>query len=235
MAIPVAAIGAIAGLASAGINAFMSARDRRRAERALAAMGPRQGLRVPSQIQAALEDTLKRSKMYQGFSQAELNQMRSAQARQNATMFNRAAGIGSSPMALQAIAANTDARNWANVAAQSAAMNRAGQSADYGRYLQMAGLAGQYDFAGQKDTLAYRDLVESNLGESIRTSRQNQADLISGMGLMGMQMAVEPSLWGSGSSNRMGSYGSGIGSTPGGFTSPGLLNRRSSIFQPLNL
>jgi hypothetical protein len=195
MAIPVAAIGAIAGLASAGINAYMSYRDRRRAENALAAMGPRGKLTVPKEVLGAYQERMRRSKMYQGFSQAELNQMRSAQARQNATMFNRAAGIGASPMALQAMAANTDARNWSNVAAQNAAMNRQGQRADLEAADQLAGAIGRYDFASQQDTMGYRDLTERTLGESISRSRQNTADMISGVGGLGMGMAVQPKLW----------------------------------------
>lgn len=191
----VAALGAIAGLASTGINAYLSYRDRRRAEKALAAMGPRGKLTVPKEILSAYQERLRRSKMYQGFSQAELNQMRSAQARQNATMFNRAAGIGASPMALQAIAANTDARNWSNVAAQSAAMNREGQRSDLSAADQLAGDVSRYGFVSQQDTMGYRDLTEKTLGESISRSRQNIADIVSGVGSLGATMAVEPDLW----------------------------------------
>jgi hypothetical protein len=191
----VAALGAIAGLASTGINAFLSFRDRRRAEKALAAMGPRGKLTVPKEILGAYQERMRRSKMYQGYSQAELNQMRSAQARQNATMFNRAAGLGSSPMALQAMAANTDARNWSNVAAQNAAMNRQGQREDLNAADRLAGDVGRYGFASQQDTMGYRDLTERTLGESISRSRQNTADIISGVGSLGATMAVEPDLW----------------------------------------
>lgn len=197
MALPVAAIGAIAGLASTGINAYLSYRDRRRAEKALAAMGPRGKLTVPKEILSAYQERLRRSKMYQGFSQAELNQMRSAQARQNATMFNRAAGIGASPMALQAMAANTDARNWSDVAARNAAMNREGQRSDLAAADQLAGAIGRYDFASQQDTMGYRDLTEKTYGEAISRARQNTADAISGIGTMAMNMAVEPELWNS--------------------------------------
>jgi hypothetical protein len=98
-------------------------------------------------------------------------------------------------MALQAMAANTDARNWSNVAVQNAAMNREGQRSDLAAADQLAGAIGRYDFASQQDTMGYRDLTERTLGESISRSRQNTADMISGVGSLGMGMAVEPKLW----------------------------------------
>lgn len=198
MAIPVAAIGAIAGLASAGINAYMSYRDRRRAERGLAALGKRPELTVPKEILSAYQERLRRSKMSQGFSQAELNQMRSAQARQNATMFNRAAGIGSSPMALQAIAANTDARNWANVAAQNAAMARQSRSSNLAAADALAGQVGQYRSMQERSVLGNYDAQQQAYGQAIQQARQNQANAISGIGSLGMTMATSPELWGYG-------------------------------------
>ena len=191
----VGAIGLGLGLASAGVSAIMSSRDRRRAQRALAALGKRPELTVPKEVLAAYQERLRRSKMYQGFSQAELNQMRSAQARQNATMY-RAAGLGSSPMALQAIAANTDARNWAKVAADNAAMNRQGQMADLSAADALAGRVGEYGFMQQKSVLGNYDALQQAYGESIRQSRQNDANAIAGIGTLGMSMATKPELWG---------------------------------------
>ncbi len=195
MPIPVAAIGAIAGLASAGINAYASYRDRRRAERALAALGPRKSLTIPKEILGAYQERLKRSKMYQGFTQAELNQMRSAQSRRQATLFNRAAGIGSSPMALQAIAANDEAAGWERVAAQNAAMNRQGQAVDRSAADALAGQVSQYGFNIASGDQAYRDLTERTLGNVIAQQNKNISDMFSGIGQFGMTMATDADLW----------------------------------------
>ena len=190
------AIGAGLGLASAGVSAIMSSRDRRRAQRALAALGKRPELTVPKEVLAAYQERLRRSKMYQGFSQAELNQMRSAQARQQATLFNRASGIGSSSMAMQAIAANNAASGWQDVAARNAAMNRQGQMADLSAADALAGRVGEYGFMQQKSVLGNYDALQQAYGESIRQSRQNDANAIAGIGTLGMSMATTPELWG---------------------------------------
>ncbi len=196
MAAPVAAIGLGLGLASAGVSAIMSSRDRRRAQRALAALGKRPELTVPKEVLAAYQERLRRSKMYQGFSQAELNQMRSAQARQNATMFNMAAGLGSSPMALQAIAANTDARNWAKVAADNAAMDRQGRMANLSAADALAGRVGEYRSMQERSALGNYDALQQAYGQAIQQSRQNDANAIAGIGTLGMSMATKPELWG---------------------------------------
>jgi hypothetical protein len=193
LAVPLASAGI--GLAAQGINMYMSNRDRRRAEAALAAMGPRKSLQVPKEILAAYQERLRRSKMDQGYSQAELNQMRSAQARQQATMFNRASGLGSSPMALQAMAANSSGANWSNVAAQNAALNRQGRAADLAAADQLAGSIGRYDFASQQDTLGNYDRIQMQLGQSIAQNRENTANAISGIGSMGLNAAANPYMW----------------------------------------
>jgi hypothetical protein len=237
------AIGAGLGLASAGISAIMSSRDRRRAQRALAALGKRPELTVPKEVLSAYQERLRRSKMYQGFSQAELNQMRSAQARQQATLFNRAAGLGSSPMALQAIAANNAAAGWQDVAARNAAMNRQGQMADLSAADALAAQVGQYRSMQERSVLGNYDALQQMYGGAIQQARQNQANAISGIGTLGMTMATKPELWGyqsnSGSGGGGSDSGSGstIGATAGGFSTGGLdllgSNRNSSIFKPL--
>jgi hypothetical protein len=195
MAIPVAAIGAIAGLASAGINAYASYRDRRRAERALAALGPRKSLTIPKEILAAYQERLSRSKRYQGFTQPELNQMRSAQARQQATLTNRAFGLGSSPMALQAIAANNAAAGWQDVAVRNAAMNRQGQAADRSAADALAGQVSQFGFGIQQADDAYRTETERRLGGAIAQQNENIGQMFSGIGQFGMTMATDADLW----------------------------------------
>jgi hypothetical protein len=187
----------------------MSYRDRRRAERALASLGKRPELTVPKEVLSAYQERLRRSKMAQGFSQAELNQMRSAQARQNATMFNRSAGLGSSPMALQAIAANTDARNWANVASQNAAMVRESRSRNLSAADQLAGLVGQYRSAQERSVLGNYDAMQQAYGQAIQQARQNQANAISGIGSLGMTMASSPEMWGYESNNSSGDNSGG--------------------------
>lgn len=196
------AIGAGLGLASAGVSAIMSSRDRRRAQRALAALGKRPELTVPKEILDAYQERLRRSRSPQGFSQAELNQMRSAQARQNATMFSRAAGIGSSPMALQAIAANTDARNWANVAAQNAVMIRENRSRNLSAADALAAQVGQYRSMQERSVLGNYDAMQQAYGQAIQQSRQNDANAIAGIGTLGMSMATTPELWGLESGSR---------------------------------
>lgn len=193
LAVPIAAAGI--GLASQGVNMYMANRDRRRAERAMAAMGPRKSLQIPKEIMAAYQERLRRSKMDQGYSQAELNQMRSAQSRQQATMFNRASGLGSSPMALQAMAANSAASGWSNVAAQNAAMNRQGRAADLAAADQLAGSIGRYDFASQQDVIGNYDRIQMQLGQSIAQNKENVANAISGIGSMGLQAATNPYMW----------------------------------------
>jgi hypothetical protein len=195
MAVTVAAIGAGIGLAAQGINMYMSYRDKRRAERALAAMGPRKKLEVPKEIMQSYQERLRRSKMYQGYSQAELNQMRSAQSRQNATMFNRLSGLGSSPMAIQALAANTDARNWSTVAAQNAAMNRQGKLADLNAADQLAGITGRYGFLSQQDVLGNYDLTAERYGRAKATQDENIGNMIAGIGQFGATAGVSPELW----------------------------------------
>jgi hypothetical protein len=193
LAVPLASAGI--GLASQGINMYMANRDRRRAESALAAMGPRKPLEIPKEIMAAYQERLRRSKMNQGYSQAELNQMRNAQARQQATMFNRASGLGSSPMALQAMAANSAASGWSNVAAQNAVMNRQGRREDLNAADQLAGSIGRYGFASQQDVLGNYDRVQSQLGQSIAENKSYLSAANSGIGSMALTAATNPYLW----------------------------------------
>ena len=195
MAIPVAAIGAIAGLASAGINAYASYRDRRRAERALAALGPRKSLTVPKEILDAYQERLRRSRSPQGFSQAELNQMRSAQARQQATLTNRAFGLGSSQMALQAIGANNAAAGWERVAAQNAAMVREDRRSNLAAADALAGQVSQYGYGIQQADDAYRTETERRLGGAIAQQNENIGQMFSGIGKFGMTMATDADLW----------------------------------------
>ena len=190
------AIGAGLGLAATGINYFASERNRRKAERALAALGKRPALTVPKEILDAYQERLRRSRSPQGFSQAELNQMRSAQARQNATMFSRAAGIGSSPMALQAIAANTDARNWADVATRNAAMVREDRSRNLSAAEALAGQIGQYKLMEEQSALSNYNAMQQAYGQAIQTQDLNKREAISGAALLGMNMAIQPELWG---------------------------------------
>ena len=228
----IGAIGLGVGLAASGIGMIMSARDRRRAQRALSAMGKRPELTVPKEVLSAYQERLRQSKMYQGFSQAELNQMRSSQARQNATMFNRAAGLGSSSMALQTIAANTDARNWANVASQNAAMDRQGRMANQSAADALADRVGGYRSMQERSAQSNYDAMQQAYGEAIRQSRQNDRDLIGQFGTMGMTMATKPEFWGIGGGGggvNLWGYGNAPEGTTAGINSEGYATSNAPV------
>jgi len=230
----IGAIGLGLGLASAGVSAIMSSRDRRRAQRALAALGKRPELTVPKEVLGAYQERLRRSKMYQGFSQAELSQMRSAQARQQATLFNRAAGIGSSPMALQAIAANNAASGWQDVAARNAAMNRQGQMADLSAADALAAQVGQYRSMQERSVLGNYDALQQAYGQAIQQSRQNQANAVSGIGMLGMTMATKPEFWGidgggGGGGVNLWGYGNAPEGTTAGINSEGYATSNAPV------
>jgi hypothetical protein len=193
LAVPIAMAGV--GLASAGVGAYMASRDQRRAERALASLGPRKSLTVPQEILDAYRERLRRYATPSGYSQAELNQMQQAQARQNATLFSRASSLGSPQSALQAIAANTNASNWSNVAAANAEMKRRQQLSDLSAADTLAGTISGYRFRSAAGDQEYRDLTERALGESIRTNKQSQRDMIAGIGGLAAQGAISPEMW----------------------------------------
>ena len=193
LAVPIAMAGI--GLASAGVGAYMASRDQRKAERALAALGPRKSLTVPQEILDAYRERLRRYARPSGFTQAELNQMQQAQARQNATLFSRASSLGSSPAALQAIAANANALNSYNVAVANAQMKRTQSSNDLAAADALAGTISGYRFRSAAGDQEYRDLTERALGESIRTNKQSQRDMIAGIGGLAAQGAISPEMW----------------------------------------
>jgi hypothetical protein len=193
MAVPLAA--AAAGLASAGIGAYMASRDRQRAQRALAALGPRKSLTVPQEILDAYRERLRRYARPSGFTQAELNQMQQAQARQNATLFSRASSLGSPQSALQAIAANANALNSSNVAVANAEMKRRQSSNDLAAADQLAMGIGQYRSRSELGDQQYRDLTEQYLGQAIQYNNQYQRDLTSGIASFALQGAISPELW----------------------------------------
>jgi|688.fasta_scaffold05395_15 hypothetical protein len=193
LAVPIAMAGI--GLASAGVGAYMASRDQRKAERALAALGPRKSLTVPQEILDAYRERLRRYARPSGFTQAELNQMQQAQARQNATLFSRASSLGSSPAALQAIAANANALNSYNVAVANAQMKRTQSSNDLAAADALAGTISGYRFRSAAGDQEYRDLTERALGESIRTNKQSQRDMIAGIGGLAAQGAISPQMW----------------------------------------
>jgi hypothetical protein len=195
MAVPVAAIGALAGLASAGIGTYMASRDRQRAQRALAALGPRKSLTVPQEILNAYRERMRRYATPSGYSQAELNQMQQAQARQNATLFSRASSLGSSPAALQAIVANANALNSSNVAAANAEMRRRQRSEALSAADQLAMGIGQYRSRSELGDQQYRDLTEQYYGQGVQYGNQYQRDLTSGIASFGLQAAISPELW----------------------------------------
>lgn len=188
-------IGLGIGLASAGIGAISSFANQRKAERAMKRLGKRPRITVPKEIMSAYTNRLKRSKMYQGFTPAELEQMNRAQARQSATFFERAKGLGSSAAALQAMTASSTLRNSADVAMQSAQMNRQGQNYDLAAADALAGSIGGFRNMEERSVLSNYDNTMQTLGNVISNERSYRNSLISGIGNIGTVMATEPTFW----------------------------------------
>jgi hypothetical protein len=183
------------GLASAGIGAISSFATQRKAERAMKRLGKRPGITVPKEIMSAYTNRLKRSKMYQGFTPAELEQMKRSQARQNATFFERAKGLGSSSAALQAMAGNNAINNSSTIAAQSAQMNREGQNRERSASDQLAGAIGGFRNQNELSILGNYDNTMQALGNAVSNERSYRQSLISGIGNVGSVLAAEPTLW----------------------------------------
>jgi hypothetical protein len=188
-------IGLGIGLASAGIGAISSFANQRKAERAMKRLGKRPGITVPKEIMSAYTNRLKRSKMYQGFSPAELEQMKRSQARQNATFYERAKGLGSSSAALQAMAANNSLNNSSTVAAQSAQLDREGKRYDTAASDALAGSIGGYRNQQELSVLGNYDNTMQTLGGAVANEKAYRSSLISGIGNLGSVLATEPTLW----------------------------------------
>ena len=160
--------------------------------------------------------------MYQGYNQAELGQMRSTAARQNATMMANVSRLGAPASMLQAMAGNTAAANMQNIAARSAAMDRAGRAADLSAADQLAGQVGRYRYSSAENDQAYRDMIERTLGETISGERTARRNSLAEMGQLGMYAGISPELWGigigGGGSNGGGSNLWGYGNAPEGTT-----------------
>lgn len=188
-------IGLGIGLAAAGVGAISSFANQRKAERAMKRLGKRPGITVPKEIMSAYTNRLKRSKMYQGFSPAELEQMNRAQARQSATFFERAKGLGSSAQALQSMAGSNALNNSAEVAMQSARMDREGKRYDLAASDALAGSIGGFRNQQELSVLGNYDNTMQTLGGAVSNEKSYRQSLISGIGNLGMTMAAEPTLW----------------------------------------
>jgi len=188
-------IGLGIGLASAGIGAISSFATQRKAERAMSRMGKRPGITVPKEIMSAYTNRLKRSKMYQGFSPAELEQMNRAQARQRATITAGARSLGSSAQALQAMVGSNALNNSAEVAMRSAQMNRQGQNYDLAAADALAGSIGGFRNQQELSVLGNYDNTMQTLGGAVANEKAYRSSLISGIGNLGSVLATEPTLW----------------------------------------
>lgn len=192
----VGALGLGIGLASAGIGAISSFANQRKAERAMKRLGSRPGITVPKEIMEAYTNRRKRSKIYQGLSPAELEQMNRSQKGQNATLFQRAKGLGSSAQALQVIAGNNAANNSAEVAMRSAQMDREGKRYDLAAADALAGSIGGFRNQNELSVLGNYDNTMQTLGASVANEKSYRQSLISGIGGIGASLATEPTLWG---------------------------------------
>jgi hypothetical protein len=197
----IGALGLGIGLASAGIGAISSFATQRKAERAMSRMGKRPGITVPKEIMDAYTNRKKRSKMYQGFTPAELEQMKRTQARQSATFYERAKSLNSSSQALQAMAGSRAMDNSSDIAARSAMMNRQGQNIDLSAADSLAGSIGGFRNQNELSVLGNYDNTMQTLGGAVSNEKSYRSSLISGIGNIGSAIATDPSMWGYSPSN----------------------------------
>jgi hypothetical protein len=144
----------------------------------------------------AYTNRLKRSKMYQGFTPAELEQMERTQARQSATFYERAKNLNSSSQALQAMAGSRAIDNSSDIAARSAMMNREGQNRDLAAADSLAGAIGGFRNQNELSILGNYDNTIQTLGGAVSNEKSYRNSLISGIGGIGATLATDPSMWG---------------------------------------
>lgn len=173
-----------------GYGLVQDAQRRKKAQRALDRMGKRPQLSVPKEVMAAYQNRLKRSKQYQGFTQAEIaaNQQKIAAA--NAGLAKQMQGMGGSAQAIQTGLMNQNAAANTQMAAESARMNRAGQATDLAAADRLGGQVGTYQTQNEQVAGTQYDTQVANYGNVISEANKSSRDAISGLSGMFLQQGI---------------------------------------------
>lgn len=178
------------GALGMGASMLMDYSRRRKAERALARMGKRPLLSVPKEVMAAYQNRLKRSKLYQGFSQAEVAANQARIARANAGIGQQALNAGGSAQAIQTMLGNQSANANTAMAAQSAQMNRAGQANDLAAADRLGSQVGEYQTNNEQMAGRQYDQQVAGYGSAIREANQGMSNALGTIGGLGAQYAI---------------------------------------------
>jgi len=178
------------GVLGMGASMIMDYKRRQKAERALARMGKRPQLSVPKEVMAAYQNRLNRSKLYQGFSQAENAATQNRIAKANAGIGQQMLNSGGSAQAIMTGLGNQNANANVAMAAQSAQMNRAGQAADRSASDMLAGQVGSYQTQNQQMAGQQYDQQVAGYGNAIQQANQGMSNALGTIGGLGMQGAI---------------------------------------------
>ncbi len=182
--------GMVIGGIGMGASMLMDYSRRRKAERALARMGKRPQLSVPKEVMAAYQNRLNRSKLYQGFSQAEIAATQRRIAAQNAGLQAKMLNAGGSAQAIQTGLMNQNANANVAMAAESARMNRAGQEANLTAADRLGGQIGSIQTANEQQAGAGWDQQMFANATAIQNSNQAQSNLFNTVAGLGFQGAM---------------------------------------------
>lgn len=176
----------ISGVGTLGFDIYRTVKANKQLKR----MGSRPTLSVPKEVLAAYQERLKRSKMNQGLTQAELANTQRGIARSNASLMSGAQRMGGSAQAVQSLMGNNAAQAQANLGVQSAQMNRTGQRMDLNAADQFAGTIGGYQTQNERQAGINWDNQVSALGNQMQQGIGGIQNMLStGFGL-GMQGAM---------------------------------------------
>jgi hypothetical protein len=178
------------GVLGMGASMIMDYKRRQKAERALARMGKRPQLSVPKEIMGAYQNRLNRSKLYQGFSQAEIASTQNRIAAQNAGLQAKMLNAGGSAQAIMTGLSNQNANANVAMAAESARMNRAGQANDLAAADRLGGQVGSYQTQNEQQEGVGYDRQVAGYGTAIREANQGISNSINTMAGLGMQGAI---------------------------------------------
>ena len=178
------------GVLGMGASMYMDYKRRQKAERALARMGKRPQLSVPKEVMAAYQNRLNRSKLYQGFTQAETAATQNRIARANAGIGQQMLNAGGSAQAIMTGLGNQNANANVAMAAQSAQMNRAGQEANLSAADRLGGQVGSYQTQNQQMAGQQYDQQVAGYGSAIREANQGMSNSLNTMAGLGMQGAI---------------------------------------------